>query len=128
MMDVPLVSFDLKESYLLVVGLGKRDNLSSMVEASSQIYKKVIETKCHYLLVDYRNLEINVHMSEAFNIVKQYEANQPELKTIFIAGVFGERGINFGNYWKDIGKKRGFHIEIFEDIHVAEQWLISQLP
>jgi hypothetical protein len=29
-MDSPLVSFELKEKYLLVIGHGKRDNLTSM--------------------------------------------------------------------------------------------------
>jgi hypothetical protein len=126
-MGVPLVSFDLKEKYLLVVGHGKRDNLSSMIEASALIYEKIIETNCHNLLVDYRNLEINVHMNEAFNIVRRYETTQPGLKQITIAAVFTEKGLEFGNYWKEIGIKRGFHISIFEDIAVAEKWLETKL-
>jgi len=127
-MDVPLVSFELKEKYLLVVGHGKRDNLSSMIEASALIYEKIIEINCHHLLVDYRNLEINVHMNEAFNIVRRYETTQPELKHIIIAAVFTEKGLEFGTYWKEIGLKRGFHISIFDDIGLAEKWLETQLP
>ncbi|MEJ0055936.1 MAG: hypothetical protein WDN75_09950 [Bacteroidota bacterium] len=125
-MDAPLVSFELKEKYLLVVGHGKRDNLLSMVEASEQIYQKIIETNCHHLLVDYRNLEINVHLNEAFNIVKRYETTQPELKKIIIAAVFTKKGLDFGMYWKEIGMKKGFHISIFEDIDIAEKWLETE--
>jgi hypothetical protein len=125
--DFPLVSFELKEKYLLVLGHGKRDNLASMVKASAQIYEKVLETNSRYLLVDYRNLQINVHMSEAFNIVKRYEVIQPELKKLTIAAVFAGEGLDFGKYWKDVSRQRGFFIEIFEDIKIAETWLFEQM-
>jgi hypothetical protein len=126
-MQSPLVSFELKKKYLLVTGHGKRDNLTSMVEASAQIYEKVLETKSRYLLVDYRNLQINVHLSEAFNIVKRYEVIQPELKNLIIAAVFDRKGLDFGKYWKDISRQRGFFIETFEDILIAEEWLLAQM-
>jgi len=122
-----LVSFELKENYLLVVGHGKRDTLTSMTKASAQIYEKVLETKSRYLLVDYRNLHIQVHLSDAFNIVKRYETVQPELKKLKIAAVFTEQGLTFGQYWKDVSRQRGFFIEIFEDYDVAEAWLIKQM-
>jgi len=119
-----LISFEKKEKYLLVTGLGKRDNLASMVQASGQIYEKVLETNSTRLLVDYRKLQINVHLSEAFNIVKRYETVQPELKNLTIAAVFEGKGLEFGNYWKDVARQRGFFIEIFEDINAAEDWLL----
>lgn len=125
-MDSPLVSFELKEKYLLVIGHGKRDNLTSMAAASAQIYEKVLETQHRYLLVDYRNLQINVHMNEAFNIVKRYEVVQPALKNLIIAAVFAGKGLDFGTYWKEVGRQRGFFIEIFEDFNVAEEWLLGQ--
>jgi hypothetical protein len=59
-MDAPLISFESREKYLLVMGHGKGDNLASMAKASSQIYEKVLETKSCYLLIDYRYLQINV--------------------------------------------------------------------
>lgn len=125
-MDSPLVTFDLKEKYLLVNGHGKRDNLASMVEASAQIYAKVMETDSRYLLVDYRNLQISVHLCEAFNIVKRYEAVQPQLKKVIVAAVFHGNSIEFGAYWRDISQQRGFKFEIFEDMHAAEKWLLEQ--
>lgn len=125
-MDSPLVSFELKEKYLLVIGHGRRDNLTAMAQASAQIYEKVLETSSRYLLVDYRTLQINVHLSEAFNIVKRYEKIQPRLKTLVMAAVFDAKGLTFGKYWKEVASERGFFIETFEDIREAEEWLLDQ--
>ena len=125
-MDIPLVSFELKEKYLLVLGLGKRDNFAEMAKASSAIYEKVIETKSKALLVDYRKLEINLSLTQAFNVVRKYEANMPELADVAIACVFNEDGLEFGNYWKDIAQKRGFNIVIFKDFESAEDWLLRE--
>lgn len=126
-MDSPLVTFDLKEKYLLVNGHGKRDNLASMVEASAQIYAKIQETDSRYLLVDYRNLQISAHLCEAFNIVKRYEAVQPHLKNVIVAAVFQGNSVEFGTCWRDISQQRGFRFEIFEDLQTAEQWLLEQV-
>jgi hypothetical protein len=126
-MEVSLISFELKEKYLLVIGQGKRDDFTSMAKASAQIYEKVLETGSRYLLVDYRKLEINVRMSEAFNIVKRYEVVQPRLKDLTIAAVFEGKGLDFGLYWKDIGRQRGFFIEIFKDMKAAETWLLERM-
>jgi hypothetical protein len=125
-MDEPLASFEVREKYLLVIGHGKRDNLKTMSEAATLIVNKAIETNRRFMLVDYRDLEIELHMSEAFNIVKGYEVHQPELKNITVAAVFNSRDLDFANYWKEIGGRRGFHIEIFEDVALAEQWLLKR--
>ncbi len=122
-----LVSFELREKYLLVVGHGRRDDFSSMAEASSLVYKKIIETESRYLLVDYRKLQINVGIAEAFNIVKRYETKLPQLKNIIIAAAFETHNLAFANYWKEIGEKRGFYIKIFTDLAVAEAWLLNEI-
>jgi hypothetical protein len=126
-MNQPLVSFQLKDKFLLVIGHGKRDNFSSMAEASALIYDKILETKIQYLLVDYTKLEINVNLTEAFNIIKRYESILPGLKNTLIAAAFDSRGLPFANYWKEVGEKRGFTIKIFDDIGIAEQWLLSKI-
>lgn len=126
-MDLPLVSFELREKYLLVVGHGKRNDFSSMAEASSLVYEKIMETGSRYLLVDYRKLEINVGIVEAFNIVKRYEAKLPQLKDITIAVAFATHNLTFANYWKEISEKRGFYIRIFVDLDIAESWLRKQI-
>ncbi|HZY82785.1 MAG TPA: hypothetical protein VFE50_24865 [Cyclobacteriaceae bacterium] len=126
-MDQPLATFEVREKYLLVVGHGKRDNLRTMAEAAAMIVKKAVESNRNRMLVDYRMLEIEVHMSEAFNIVKGYENHQPELKNITVAAVFDNKALHFAHYWKEVSQKRGFRIEIFEDFDVAERWLLKQL-
>lgn len=121
-----LISFELREQYLLVVGHGSRDDIATMEKASAQILAKAIETKSSGLLVDYRNLVINVKLSEAFNIVKHYEEVHPHLKSIVVAGVFGDRNLEFGKLWTEIGRKRGFTIEFFQDMGLAEKWILDQ--
>jgi hypothetical protein len=125
-MDQPLATFEIREKYLLVVGHGRRDNLLTMADAAGQIVRKAVETNRDLMLVDYRKLEINVHMGDAFNIVKNYEQNQPELRKIIVAAVFEPKDLSFANFWKEVGRKRGFRIEIFEDIDEAERWLLSK--
>lgn len=125
-MDEPLASFEVREKYLLVIGHGKRDNLKTMAEAAALIVSKAVEVNRRFMLVDYRALEIEVHISEAFNIVRGYETHQPQLKNITVAAVFNSRDLEFANYWKEIGGRRGFHIEIFQDVDVAEEWLLKQ--
>lgn len=126
-MEQPLVSFEVKENYLLVVGHGRRESLTEMVAASKQIADKIKETGIRYLLIDYRKLDIHVRINEAFNIVREYEAHQPGLREVIIAAVFEERGWAFANYWKEIGKQRGFTITLFNDITIAEAWLQDQI-
>lgn len=125
-MNQPLVSFELTDHYLLVIGHGSRDTFASMVEASETIFAKVHETKARRLLVDYRNLKINVRMTEAFNIVKRYEAAQPDFRYLITAAVFDENGMEFGRYWQEVSRQRGFIIEIFEDVDEAKRWLKKQ--
>lgn len=126
-MNVPKVTFELKDGFLLVVGHGARNNLQEMNEAASEIYRKMDETQCYFLLVDYSELEINVHMAEAFNIVKRYELAQPDLKKATIAAVFSGAGTEFGKFWKEVGRKRGFTIESFDTIELAKEWLKSKM-
>jgi hypothetical protein len=125
-MNHDLVSFELTDHYLLVIGHGSRDTFASMVEASEKIFAKVHETKARRLLVDYRNLKINVRITEAFNIVKRYEVAQPDFKHLITAAVFDSKGMEFGRYWQEVSRQRGFVIEIFEDLEEAKRWLVKQ--
>ena len=123
----PLVSFELREKYLLVIGRGKRDSFKDMVTASELVYEKVLETKSRYLLVDNRALQINLNMNEAFNIVKRYEAVHPKSKDLVSATVIAPTAIEFGRFWKHVASQRGFKSEIFEDFDEAEKWLLTQM-
>lgn len=124
-MNQPLVSFEVTDHYLLVIGHGRRDTFAAMVEASETIFAKVHETKATRLLVDYRALRINVRMSDAFNIVKRYEAAQPDFRYVITAAVFDSDGMEFGKYWQQVSRQRGFVIEIFDSIDDARHWLMN---
>jgi hypothetical protein len=126
-MEAPLVSFELKDKYLLVVGHGKRDNLMAMSEAASLIFAEIERTQCRFLLLDYRKIEVNVQMGDAFNIVRRYEKLPPILRETIIAAVFEGDGRNFGRYWTEVSRQRGFFIEAFEDFDKAEAWLLDQM-
>ena len=130
-MSEPLFRFEVREKYLFVVGLGKRDNLLQMTEAADRIVKTAKEHDRWLMLVDYRKLEIDVSLSDAFNIVRGYETNQPDLRKITVAAVFDRnenpKGWAFGQFWKEVGDQRGFHIEIFEDMDEAEKWLLTKV-
>lgn len=126
-MEEPLVSFELREKYLLVIGHGRRDNFTDMVTSSEMVFAKVLETNSRYLLVDNRALKINLNMNEAFNIVKRYEAVHPQSRDLVSATVIGPNGIEFGRFWKHVAGQRGFKSEVFEDFDEAEKWLMEQI-
>lgn len=124
-MSLPPVTFELKEHYLLVVGHGVRNSLKDMVETASIIIKKAQETSSTKMLVDYRQLDIQVRITDAFNIVKTYERSLPELRNIVVAGVFEKHHRAFASYWQEVSATRGFTIKVFEDFNEAEKWLVA---
>ncbi len=126
-MNMPPVTFELKERYLLVTGHGVRDSFASISQAAAEIYAKIEETNSRYLLVDYTQIKINAPLNDAFNIVKRYETVHPGLKNVIIAVAYGKSILEFVQYWKEIGQRRGFFIEIFPDMEVAEEWLLEQV-
>lgn len=125
-MNQPPVTFELKEHYLLVTGHGVRDSLANMVDSANMIYKKARETNSNKMLVDFRALDIQVRITEAFNIVKTYERSLPELRNIVVAAVFEPRHRDFARYWQEVSAHRGFTIKVFENFNEAEKWLVGK--
>jgi len=125
-MSLPPVTFELKEHYLLVTGHGVRNSLTGMIDSASLIMKMARETNSHKMLVDFRQLQINVRITEAFNIVKTYEKKMPDLRTVLVAAVFESHHRAFASYWQEVSSKRGFTIKVFEDFGEAEKWLLKQ--
>ncbi|MBX2893980.1 MAG: hypothetical protein KF763_00960 [Cyclobacteriaceae bacterium] len=125
-MSFPLVTFELRDQYLLVIGHGVRNSLADMVHTASLIINEAQATGSNKMLVDYRQLDIQVRITEAFNIVKTYEQNLPALRNMVVAAVFESRHRTFASYWQEVSSKRGFTIKTFEDFEEAEKWLIGQ--
>jgi hypothetical protein len=90
------------------------------------IMKKAHETNSTKMLVDYRQLDIQVRITDAFNIVKTYERSLPQLRNIVVAGVFEKYHRDFASYWQEVSATRGFTIKVFEDIIEAEMWLMGK--
>lgn len=125
-MNLPTVTFELKDHYLLVTGHGVRKSLKEMVDTAATIIKKAEETNSSKMLVDYRQLDIQVRITEAFNIVKTYEQSLPQLRNIIVAAVFEKHHRVFADYWQEVSSKRGFTIKTFENFTEAERWLIGR--
>lgn len=120
-----LVSFEKREKYLLIKGHGLRDGIQSMMEASKATYAQITKTQSRLLLVDYREVKITLPLSEAFNLIRQYENSMPFLKNTSAAVVLSSNGQAFGRYWYEVGLQRGFNIALFENLEEAEKWLLS---
>jgi len=125
-MSLPPVTFELKDHYLLVTGHGVRNSLAGMVDSANLIMKKAHETNSTKMLVDFRQLDIQVRITEAFNIVKTYEQSLPELRNIIVAAVFESHHRAFASYWQEVSSKRGFTIKTFENFAEAEKWLVRK--
>ncbi|MBX2916738.1 MAG: hypothetical protein KF856_15825 [Cyclobacteriaceae bacterium] len=124
-MSLQPVTFELKDNYLLVTGHGVRKSLKDMVDTAVTIIRKAQETESTKMLVDYRQLDIQVRITEAFNIVKTYEQNLPQLRNITVAAVFERHHRDFASYWQEVSTRRGFTIKTFEDFSEAEKWLLG---
>ena len=78
------------------------------------------------MLVDYREVKIELGFSDAFNLVKKYET-LPHFSTVIVACAFNDSGKRFAEYWKEIARARGFAVTIFSNIEEAEQWLKQRM-
>lgn len=119
--------FEVKEGYLLITGQGTRQSLHDVAEYSARLYNQVVETKSKFLLVDYRQVKVRLPQSEAFNIIRNYETSRPFYGAVVAACVFGPESINFARYWQQIGRQRGFDINLFPNLMEAEQWLLNRI-
>lgn len=122
-----LVGFEVMQDYLLVKGFGIRDTNASMLEATITTYKKILETQSRFLLVDYRNVKIDLDHVQAFNLIRTYEGSMPQLHQITASCVFNDGSKDFALYWQSIGRQRGFDIFIFETLEEATQWLQEKI-
>lgn len=125
--DQQLVSFEQREGYLLIRGHGVRNSIQSISKASEITYAKVLETKSRYLLIDYRVVTGKLPKTEAFNLIRKYESSMPFFGLAVAACVFGEGSMEFAQYWQQIGRQRGFDINLFPTLKEAEQWLLNKI-
>ncbi len=121
------MSFEKKGKYLLITGKGERNSLAEVMDGTNYIIKQVKANSCEFVLIDYREIEYSVHFSDAFNIIKLYDNQIPEFKSLVIAAVLNRNNLEIGDFWKKLGKKRNYRFKIFEEFDLAEQWLLKQV-
>jgi len=121
------VQYEVKESYLLIIGKGFRKNLSEVLEGTREIAKAVMDTNCRYLLVDYSGVHTKLPVADAFNIVRIYESKVTEFQNIVMAVVINPEEEQFDSFWERICRIRGFQFKIFTDLQKAENWLTDKI-
>lgn len=122
-----LVTFELFADYLLIEGHGVRNSDAEMFQTATAVYNKIVETESRYLLIDYRKVHLNLNHVQAFNLIRTYESNMPQLHQVTAVCVFNNESENFASYWQYIGRQRGFDIVIFKTLEEAKQWLTNKI-
>ncbi len=125
-MDMGL-KFEKRDKYLLVTGEGERNDLTSITEGTKKINESAAKFGTNFLLIDYRNVTYNVDLPQAYNIVKVYESQVPEIKKITIAAVGNPKNMELIKFWESISNRRGFRYKVFTAIEDAEQWLLEEI-
>lgn len=121
------VKFEKCGDYLKVIGEGERNDLTAIIEGTKQINEAASKFGVRHLLVDYQQVTYNVDLTQAFNIVKVYESNIPEIKKITIAAVGNKDHIELIKFWESVCNRRGFLFKLFDHIEEAEAWLLQEI-
>jgi len=96
-----------------------------VVDLTKAIHHKIITTESRRILLDFQEVDLKLQWSEIFNLVRMYETSMPEFYNIAVGCVFNSSGLEFANYWRDVGQARGFTIQIFPTPKEAETWLLK---
>jgi hypothetical protein len=118
-----LFRVDLSDTIIHATGSGLCNQYGSVVELTRAVHQQVISTHTKRVLVDFQEVDLKLQWSDIYNLVKLYEGSMPEFYTIMVGGVFNSSGLEFANYWRDIGIARGFTIQNFPNTKEAETWL-----
>ena len=111
------------EGFSIATSFGKRDNLLQIIDNISLVLEQVVKNGNEKLLVDFRKVDFNFPMADAYNIVKMFELRLRDYQHVKIVVVCPEEHIEFGSFWKEIGEKRGFDFFVASEYEEAENWL-----
>jgi hypothetical protein len=120
------LSFEQRERYLYVKGVGVRKDLKAIFESTKALTAIVVETKAKYILLDYAELITVAGNHDAFNITRLYENKAAVLYELCVSIIINPRELDVEKYWEDICLRRGFDFKIFTDAAEAENWLIAK--
>lgn len=114
-----------KDGYLIVTEVGDRTNLLSIVEDAQIVYEAAKRHNMKYILADFSQVNNDVPIVDAYNIVKVFENKFPELKELTVSYVANANTLQLIKFWEHISNQRGFDIKVFTDYDEAEKWLKS---
>lgn len=121
-----LFRIDLSDAIIHATGSGLCNDYGLVVDLTKAIHHKIITTESRRILLDFQEVDLELQWSEIFNLVRMYETSMPEFYSIAVGCVFNSSGLEFANYWRDVGQARGFTIQIFSTRKEAESWLINE--
>lgn len=117
---------ELTKHYLLITAKGDRNDFSSIVKGTVQMQKAVQAANAQKVLADYRGVNFNVPLTEAFNLVRLYEHRIDTFRSIIMATLVNRKNLELAKFWESICNKRGFVTKVFLEFEEAEAWLIKQ--
>ncbi len=120
-----LFRLELHKAIVHVTASGLCNQYGLVVDLTKLIHHKIIATDCRRVLLDFQKVDLKLQWSEIFNLVRMYETSMPEFYNITVGCVFNTSGLEFANYWRDVGQARGFTIQIFSTRKEAEMWLLK---
>ncbi len=118
--------YEVKEGFVHIKTHGVRNNLMDIVNGTARIYELIRQKNIFYFLLDYRKVDFNVSRIEAFNIVRHFETNFPDLAQASLSMVVNEKSFDVVKYWETICQQRGFNNMVFADVNEATRWIQQQ--
>lgn len=117
---------ELHKTIVHATGSGLCNQYGLVVDLTKAVHHKIITTDCRRILLDFREVDLKLKWPDIFNLVRMYETSMPEFYNITVGSVFNASGLEFANYWREVGQARGFTIQIFPTLKGAETWLRNE--
>lgn len=120
-------SIELKEGYILVIARGTRKDFGDIIEGTFKISEAAKAYNLNHILADYREVDFDVPLADAFNLVKLYENKIPVFNNLVISGVINKSNWEIAEFWESIGNRRGFNFKAYTDFEEATKWLHQKI-
>jgi hypothetical protein len=115
----------LHADYLLVTAHGVRTSSLEIAEGTFEFYRLIEQTQSRKVLLDYREVDFQNTLADAFNVVRLYES-MPLLKSVRMVTIVNNKTVSLARAWKEFANERGFQFEYALNFEEAEQWLLQK--
>lgn len=120
-------SIEVKEGYLLVIARGTRKDFGDIIEGTLKISEAAKAYNVKFVLADYCEVNYEVPLADAFNLIKIYEKKVPVFNNLVISGVINKSNWELADFWQSIAKRRGFNYKAFTSFEKATKWLLQKI-